>query len=371
MSNNTILLSELQSILKNQIAVDYIAICTTEWHLTGIQAFLGKINQKKCINLNGIILIKKHPSKGYMLTPDVVEERIKGANCFLYKEAPGEKKISLRRANSKKGKKIYIISANSPSIPIAAVCLKAGLKNIELIVVDEGISCYFSRFYWLKEKYQEEHNLVNTLILLLKYMSIDILKFVCGLTQHNFLLMKRKKNKLVPNLETVSFYKDIILDKEKKKIDFNPASKYSIFLSQPLVEDGLIDKNTLFEFYKYLNLICKKNGLQLYFKLHPREKNFNIYRDCGLNIINNGIDAETFIYSLNRKPEHIMGCFTTSLVSIKLFFSMDTISVNKMISEKNIPKNLEDILNNFNNNFKDLICIPSEKELLSSLRVNI
>ncbi len=355
-----------QKILQTKVPTDFVALCTTNWHLTGVFAYLTKLHETEGRSLYGFIVIKEHEKSGYLLDPATINcpSYVNAEFCFLDEnDSRFDLRNLLRRHKSNGYRKLYIISANSPWLPMACQCANNKGSLISLVVVDEGLSCYFGRWHWIRQKLYEKKGIYKAVVLAGKYITIDILKLVLGFKEEKFTLLNIKQGSCIPNFCTVKYYKKVVIgDIQDLSVNFNDTSDYAIFLTQPLVEDGLIGREKLFEFYCRIASNFKEAGIELYFKTHPREKNLDFYHNNNLNLIEDKRSAEELIFSLKNEPVFILGLYTTSLVSIKLFYNIETISLNKLIVDNTLPEEINGILHEFNRRFKNIISIPEREE---------
>ncbi|MCD7789962.1 MAG: alpha-2,8-polysialyltransferase family protein [Bacteroides thetaiotaomicron] len=345
--------------------IDFVAACTTQWHLTGIFAFLTRLYKERNVCLHGIIAIKEHPSNGYLLDVNKIDapDFVKAKFFYLNKDDSSFDKTKIIKNYRKNNPTpLYVISANSPWLPMACQCRDIESKSIRLVVVDEGLSCYMGRSYWIKQKLWREKSIRQALTLAIKYCMIDALKAICNFPEESFLLLYKEGTKWIPNEEVIDLYREVI-NVKAYQISFTTDNKYAIFLTQPLVEDKLIEFDTLFEIYGHIDNVMKSMGIELYFKLHPREVNINAYKERNLRIIQDRVSAEEFIESVAVKPVYILGFFTTSLVSLKLFYGVKTISLNELLKSKKISREFVSLVNLFNQQFGNVVDIPTFDKL--------
>ena len=94
-------------------------------------------------------------------------------------------------------------------------------------------------------------------------------------------------------------------------------------------------------------------------KPHPRECKTYRYRDAGLDVddSNSTISQEVLLANAINKPKLIIGFFSTSLITAKLFFGIKTASIGKIEDFESILGYGKDI-NNFINTFNNFLYVP-------------
>jgi hypothetical protein len=96
---------------------------------------------------------------------------------------------------------------------------------------------------------------------------------------------------------------------------------------------------------KFIN----KNGIKPILKPHPREKNdkYNDIKDCDFELIENNFPVEEIILNLN--PICIIGYTSTALLTSRIFFDVNAISLLDMMLFKS-----DDEMQAINEEFKNL-----------------
>ena len=119
---------------------DFYASVVTPWHLINVEAYIAEIAQNK--EVNGVIVLGKHPKSGYVLKKEDVVE-IKNANIeVLYQdEIDFEKKQNSSKI--KRIKPIHIISPLDYQFELGRSIQKKGRKQVYLIRTDEGLMEYY------------------------------------------------------------------------------------------------------------------------------------------------------------------------------------------------------------------------------------
>ena len=98
-------------------------------------------------------------------------------------------------------------------------------------------------------------------------------------------------------------------------------------------------------------------------KSHPREQHLDRYTKLKCDIRKeNGVAQETILSSLDEMPYCLIGTGSTTLVTAHLLFGVDVISINRMISRKDLLE--ETYFDNFNKTFSNLMMTPSNMEEL-------
>ena len=140
----------------------------------------------------------------------------------------------------------------------------------------------------------------------------------------------------------------------KKSLNKNQITDKSkvILIGQPLVEQGLIDKET------FINIIGKINNkfTNLLYILHPRELESKFIDLDNLNITRLDKGVESYLISEEILPSKIIGFYSTALFTISKIFSSSKMDINFVdlarhtkiihgqVEYRNLRKSLKEIL---------------------------
>ena len=97
-----------------------------------------------------------------------------------------------------------------------------------------------------------------------------------------------------------------------------------IFIGQPLVEQGLIEKEI---FINIFNKIIKRLDRKLLYVLHPRELENKFLELKNISTIRLDKGIESYLISSNMLPSKVIGFYSTALNSISKIFSSDEIDI--------------------------------------------
>ena len=132
-----------------------------------------------------------------------------------------------------------------------------------------------------------------------------------------------------------------------------PLVKELHFIGSPLVEDGIVDKDT---YFRYLGNICDKyalDGITIKYIPHRREdskKILSLTEKHNLHV--NNIDQTIELYELNNDslPEYVLSFFSTALFNLKKILPSKVniryikLSSKEILERKSHIENIYDIL---------------------------
>ena len=344
-------------------SVDFAAKCTTQWHAFGVLAFLNSLGNEYNIK-NGIIAILKR--NGRKLIDDTnFNSSIDYNTTFIDLDSPffAEKikivlKIILHKYN-KRDKQILLLSPNDGWYTLAGIL---NCRKTVLVELDEGLSSYNAKSMWLKAAYREQSSLWDLLKAVIQFCVIGIIRFAVHPTVIDFKLFHEVDGKLLLNEEVRTSYMMVIGNKSANNITV-PHEKYVIFMTQPLVEDNCISKESLEHFYDNLNSLF--DGYKVLFKLHPRDRLSRTLIDESCLIDKwSGISAEELYLSLLNKPQWIVGFNSTALVSLSIFYGAKSIALTNLIINDISAPDMRDFFTDFNTKFSNYVYSPSSQEEL-------
>ena len=188
-----------------------------------------------------------------------------------------------------------------------------------------------------------QDNLILFLVRLIKFKNLYAVDDGNIIDTHN---VKPKINKKYLPIKFFTFYRlnsnayyDFLINdfKKLKNAKSNKQNKNNnevLFIGQPLIEQGLIDKEN------YINLIKKihfKFRDKVTYVLHPREREdkFSSIGQLKTMRLNSGI--EEYLISIEILPSRVVGFYSTALSVISKLFNQDEIKLILLIL-KNIKK---------------------------------
>ena len=96
--------------------------------------------------------------------------------------------------------------------------------------------------------------------------------------------------------------------------------------------------------------------------MHPREKNPERY----VSIENLSVDKlsrfsqESIVAGLKHKPAAVIGFSSTTLVSLKILYDIETISISRIVFQKKIGPQMKTDCKKFVRAFGDIVNCPSD-----------
>lgn len=360
--------------------IDFIGFIVSPFHALGIDSYLYGLS-KKNKNLKGLIFINPHSKSGFIVNKkdlrcsefaDVEIIYIKRENYLRNKN--NLKKISnginmylgllnimLRKKYSKR--ELFILTIMNINIFMLSIFSNKKLLRDyypRFVLIDEGIGTYMSKQVWKLEGTYINSSLDDKSIFsrLKRLFVIFLLKMASYYKniEKRFIFYSRKDNIYVNEHVIASYRKIIEINKNHIKNNdiinltkYISGGKFVILATQPFVEYNQIKLFDYMDILDNLLKILNKRNLKIVLKPHPREdeKKYEIilknYKDiyiCTKNFL-----LEEILY-LN--PIKIFGFTTTSLITSKLFYGIESISLANII----IKNTNDSLINNRGSEFK-------------------
>lgn len=371
---------------------NFMAIATTPWHAHGIDACILLL-QKKRICLKGTIFICTLRGQKKCLAPNDFAV-VKSENVDIdfvecdYCEYSVKKKIisnikALKIMNKKcETKDFYIINELFPNFNW--ICelfyISRDLRPIYYLV-DEGCGTYISNGVkeWTMLKMQSYVSKRKKMLLtpiiyfiglfreMLKKLGVYYLKKKGR--YHKCSLFVEKNNKLVKNMPIIELYREVFDRLHHRRIDMHYMLDEVILLNtQPLMEDGYIDDDNAI--WKKVIDIVSLYSKDIVVKPHPRESLIKKYslseniRFCNIPI------SQELLISESNLPKCIISPFSTTLITLNLFWNVPAISLAKMYLKHINNKTRRNIILNFISTFNDFIYFPENEEEFKSVLNN-
>ena len=348
--------------------INFIGFLVSPFHALGIDAYLYEL-LKKSKNLKGLIFIGPHPKSGFIVNEkdlrcseftDVEIIYIENDNYLRNKNnfekisnginmLIGLLNIMLSKKYSKR--ELFILTIMNINISILSIFSNKKVLRAyhpRFVLIDEGIGTYMSKQVWKLEKNYINSSLDDKSIFLrLKRLFVVFLLNMASQYKNiekRFLFYSRKDDICV-NEHVIASYKKIIeINKNHIKnsdiinlAKYINGGKFVILATQPFVEYNQIKLFNYMGILDKLFKILNKRNLKIVLKPHPREsekkygKIFKNYKD--IYICTKSFLLEEMLY-LN--PIKIIGFTSTSLVTSKLFYEIESISlVNIIIKNTN------------------------------------
>lgn len=364
---------------------NFLAAAITPWHALGIDANIYLL-RKRGIELKGYIMVIAHPVTGYAITAKdftiYEEEDITVIGIIQQDTLDNKENIFLKRwkkyiyyIGAKKLKKdypekLYWVIPLMPSYELIPQIDTPDLfKKVEIIVSDEGMASYMKNFRVYCACSFQEGGIKGGIL----YVYHTLLRnpiFMAALQKNHSIqygqLLERVSRQWVPNQDLINAYRHCM---KTTPIEGNYTYYEGavIINTDPLCEWGEISKNADIEIYKDICKRMKEKEIRVVLKPHPREQNRERYE--GLDCIveqNYKVAQESVFALLSNKPLCVIGLDTTTLVTSKLLFGIEGISVTRLI-ESQYLKNKRRFLE-FNKTFEKVLLIPKTyDELFESI----
>lgn len=341
-------LSKLIEEITNNPSLNFIGFATTPWHVHGLMAAIYKIRETGEV-LNGTIFITPHSQTGYAIDgsffPTIegikIEtfQKTESLNIRIMKVIDSLYYLTYIRRRGKDYRKIYIVEPWTINSALSGALIRKN-RNLRLthIVYDEGVSTYFPI------KYKSTN--IPTFIYnqYLKYIVFGFgYKYLSS--KSNFILAKlfaETKRGLVENKAILPYYLKALSESPKRWQESIDFSENSVIICTTAWDRAEIKENEDVKLIKSTERILRDMGLSVWFKPHPRDKNFNIlYPD--VNVLDSSLSIEGILLNCKIKPKAMISISSTILVTSKLFFGIDVIDLSKILDETKIGRYLDEI----------------------------
>ncbi|MEG1875969.1 MAG: polysialyltransferase family glycosyltransferase [Lachnospiraceae bacterium] len=375
---------EFVNLVNHQNDINFLAAAITPWHALGIDAAIYRLQQQG-IKLKGYIMLMAHSTTGSAINAsnfhmpdyeDIIMVTIDGSHrnrtfsdkiknkCSKYwyyiKHDPYDVTKPL----------FYWATPLKPSYElIPKIAFYKPDYNIQFIITDEGLGSYLNTPYtWWKFSFLEggvRAGLKATWSILIRdNYYIHRLKKRKQIQYYQ--LLKGKKGHWVQNQEAIADYRHILAI-DKQKYDFTYYEKAIIINTDMLFESGVIKQGRDALIYQKIAHAMSDKEIPIILKPHPREKDIARYANINCMIEKNSSVAQENIFAtLSNNPYCVIGIASTTLVTAKILFGIEAISINHLIPSKDL--NDKNVFTNFNKTFSDLLYMPkSEQELLEDI----
>lgn len=359
----------------NEIKYDFIAWCVTKWHIDGISAFIERLHDDEPGQLNGIIVIKPHSVQGYLLKPDDFINRHKDHINIIYlqkndlgiKEYVSKLRLLLPRKKIQitEGRPLYILYPKFFNAVFGAEYQFITGKTCSIIAYDEGFGSYENNFFWIFQKISYSSNFFQSMIFIFGLLYTSVVAKIHHLPMEEFFLFSKSRKGLIENQSIMRYYQKKYQNMDLQSIELSDKP-FVIFFPPPMQDFEKDETEALFDCYAQIQKILAKRNLALYIKPHPREINIATYKRKGFSkIINKEYSAEDYIFALKQKPVFIIGISSTTLISIRLFFGITSVSIAAVANQYIKNPVIRKLNQNFQNAFLNVIpCISDLSDLL-------
>ena len=345
---------------------DFYASVVTPWHLINVEAYIAEIAQNK--EVNGVIVLGKHPKSGYVLKKEDVVE-IKNANIeVLYQdEIDFEKKQNSSKI--KRIKPIHIISPLDYQFELGRSIQKKGRKQVYLIRTDEGLMEYYDDDF---KKLTRQRDGLSTRPFIKEVMDKLILNSSMknwdnSQTIDRYMMKKDVNGELKPQQNVVISVRNY-LQYCGKPIQYEKEA-YAIFVSFVWEEDKMWNMSEYENMLKMLQRVLQDKGIKLYVKTHPREKLLEKYDKWGIPIFSSEkLALETLLTNLEVKPVAMFGLDSTALINASMLGGCPSVSLKKMVTKDYTSEIMWVGLETFEKYFKGYVkFVDSEQEIYEIL----
>lgn len=374
---------EFIELVASRPDINFLAAAITPWHALGIEAAILQMTEQGKA-LRGYIMVVAHNVTGTALSENnfpVAENNGIQIVCITpQKEIRTLKeKLSLKYRKYKyfislpKEKDtdiLYWATPLKPSYEMIPRIAEVTAKKMQFIITDEGLGSYLNSAYdWWRLSFFEsglKSGIRATWNLMIRDPFFQYSLRKRDQLQWNQLLIGKRK-KWRANNAVVKYYQRILRVEEKSK-EYDYYGKSILINSDMLFESGLIKENEDVKIYDYICQQMQKECIPVVLKLHPREKRLERYQAMNCRMEQkNKLAQEVILASLEKKPYCIVGTASTSLVTAKLLFDIDAISINYLMDKTKITD--KKTIFDFNDAFEDLIYMPrSNEELIDHIR---
>ena len=347
----------LEKIKKSDVNI--LGFVITPWHLIGMRAFIEKMKYDGLYK-GHMILVGRLQKHDYVIKN--VDETdlcvLKENEIPVLKESFFKKFRYLIKSQSLNDKdSLYIVAPWNYRFNNAIYLYKYTKRKCILCKIDEGVATYmvtsnalyqslttfnFKLFFrWLGR--------TNAQILLKRNMDCN-------------LLIKRN-GKLTPNQSILPFYRKVL---NVENINIQKSSKDIVLATMAFPENEVYNDELTIKTGNAVSFLISK-GFNVTIKPHPREENVESkYSSMGCPIAEKHQSIEEFL--LRERPCAIISFSSTTLITAKLFYGIEPISLYYMLNLKNFSMKYRNELSTFRKTFFNVASFPKDyNELLSIL----
>lgn len=360
----------LEDITNNE-RFNFIGFATTPWHALGLMASVYKIMESG-EKLFGTIYITPHSQTGYSIDHSffpsiegIKVERIQKSESIRdrFLKILYSLYYLLRNGNSnKRSRQIYVVEPWCINSSLSGLLVKK-IKDINLIhvVYDEGVSTYFSLKF--------NNSNIPTFIYnqFLKHIVFGKgFKYLSS--KSNFVsakLFAETNNGLVENRTIIPYYFKALSESPKRLHQTIEFGDNSVVICTTAWDRLEIKEDEDVEIIKTVERLLEDMGYKVWFKPHPRDKNFKkLYPN--VDILDNRISIEGILLNCTKKPKAMISISSTILVTSKLFFGVKSVDLSKILNAANIGKYVNEV-SSFQKVFGNYVLEPEKIEDLRAL----
>lgn len=369
-------------LLKDNKKCNFIGLSITPWHFIGIESSILFLEDRN-IKTNGIIFKFSHVDTG-KCNNELLLNRFNDDFKTIFDVFP---KDSIKRKienlmsvfiylfqNNRKSEPFYVVCPAKPAWMWIDIIKKVyGKRRIVFIIVDEGIGSakfqttkglYFAKIENKKEK--EISIFKRTVYMVLSFMestfSSMIIYFFKKRNQYiNNNLVNIKRNKFVYNYEPVKYYREVFESSSIGKCN-DIYNEKTILINPGLKEE---DDDFINSIYRKCTEIVAYKDIKSVIKPHPRDNDIERFNAINCYIEKNrSISQESLVASMSKKPICVISISSTTLITLKMIFNVNGISLAKIVKKHEKDNRNISNLNYFIEVSKGIVSIPEDiKEL--------
>lgn len=392
--------------------IDFIACLTSPFHVLGVDAFLLDHSIKENEKLKGLVFIFPHSKSGFIVNRNnfncgmyekselifVENKRIYSKRRYIFssigkflKIIKGYINVKLMNNTNDNNRSVFILSVEKLNF---SMLIPFGNKKIakkylpEFVLIEEGMSNYMEKniLNAIRENQKINSNIINKK----KFIFDDLFKFISKylkLFLSKFIhsekrcLFKKDKKKIYLNDNIIRSYKMAINYKEKintnkdiiKLSKFINKKNFVLITTQPFVECNYIKMSDYKIILDNLIKIFDDANLMVIIKPHPRE-DLKKYQEISKNGKNHYVCRKDFLLEeiLHLRPQNIYGFTSTSLITSKIFYEIEGVSLSNIIIKYSNNKFLRMVISEFKNKFSDFVYFVDEfSEILDILNKKV
>lgn len=345
---------------------NFTALAITSWHLKGVKCAI-KYLRDKGISVSGILCIMEHGTSGICISQDMLSGLPDTIDVCYLKEIPSTFGKNMRKIAQILRANIFMPNNGYKEFFLATAggynhFLQREIENNEKCVVrsiifEEGVQTYLSPIRHDKMKISaymryKFKRCIYSLLDITKRKSSDI-----------FLTLFTKSRHLTENGTAIDLYK-YILSEEKICLSDDISKLYEdavVINLQTFYDEGEIENNEDIQIISDIVDICIKLGKMPIIKLHPRDMNKSRILELNKGIVDSSnISQESIINSLNIRPCVLIGFTTTTLLTAKLFWDIETISISGILGKNNSNRRLHAHIDDFRQVFQDIVVFTDD-----------
>ncbi len=355
----------MKYMIQNEGKIKFVCSIITAWHLIGLKSYLLKLKEENNNTVEGIVFIEKHPVNGYLIKDDMLDFGW-GVICHCV-YGSGTDSVLRELANYHSFESdFHVITPCFPEIILCNKIMRHFSVKAKAIVLDEGVGSYdTSLLRWAKSVMIDTKSLRDSLHFVGRYFYQRFLKAYKRIKVENFMLFKDNSGELSVDEDVVRYYTKLMNQSAGGAIEVE-ENRYILFFTNPLEEEGNVIGDDLINIYNEIVSICEARGYSVLFRLHPRETLLDKYKDFKI-ITSQASSSEDLLNRLEKKPAYVIGAHSTSLVTAKLFFDIQAITIGKILYNYSRTDYCKHLIDKYNKNFSSVVYIPSSLEEIDNI----